>query len=137
MSNLFFLLKLVWASPNTLIGLTIGAMGMCFGGRMQIRERALEFCEGGTKWFIHRLPHGQFALALTLGHVILGQTEASLDISRKHEHVHVAQYERWGPFMLAAYFSASLYMWFTGRRFYRDNPFEGEAYAIDGGEHDI
>ena len=31
---------------------------------------------------------------------------------------------------------ASPYMWLTGRRFYRDNPFEREAYDVDGGEHD-
>ena len=36
---------------------------------------------------------------MTLGHTILGQTDAALDISREHELVHVRQYERWGLFM--------------------------------------
>ncbi len=136
MDRLAFLIQVLWASPNTLIGLMIGGVGMCFGGRARIQGRVIEFYDGGTKWFIQRLPHGQFTLALTLGHTILGQTDASLEISREHELVHVRQYERWGPFMLPAYFLSSLYMWLSGRRFYRDNPFEREAYDANGGEHD-
>ena len=87
---------------------------------MQIRERALEFCEGGTKWFIHRLPHGQFALALTLGHVILGQTEEfANDISRNVANRVVPRCARARnavapPFIVRQRtFQASLYMWFT------------------------
>ncbi len=136
MDLISFLIRVVWASPNTLIGLLIGGVGMCFGGRARIRGRVIQFYEGGTKWFIQRLPHGQFTLALTLGHTILGQTDASLDISREHEMVHVRQYERWGPLFLPAYYLSSIYMWLVGRRFYRDNPFEREAYDSDGGEHD-
>ncbi len=98
--------------------------------------RAIEFYDGGTKWFVHRLPNGQFTLALTLGHVILGQTDASLDISRKHEAVHIAQYERWGPLMLPAYLLSSCFVYLASKRFYRDNPFEREAYDVDGGGHD-
>ena len=135
-ARFFFTLRVLWASPYTMLGLLIGVTGLCFGSRARIRGRAIEFYDGGTKWFVQRLPHGQFTLALTLGHTILGQTDASLDISRKHEAVHVAQYERWGPFMLPAYFGSSIFMWLTGRRFYRDNHFEREAYDVDGGEHD-
>lgn len=134
--RIYFLLRTFWASPNTLLGLLIGGVGMCFGGRARIRGRAIEFYAGGTKWFIQRLPHGQFILAITLGHTILGQTDASLDISRNHETVHVKQYERWGPFFLPAYYLSSIYIWLSGRQFYRDNPFEREAYDVDGGEHD-
>ena len=136
MNRISFLIRVLWASPNTLVGLMIGGVGMCFGGRARIQGRVIEFYEGGTKWFIQRLPHGQFTLALTLGHTILGQTDASLEISREHELVHVQQYERWGPLMLPAYFLSSIYMWLSGRRFYRDNPFEREAYDADGGEQD-
>jgi hypothetical protein len=127
---------IVWASPYTVVGLLIGSIGLLFGGRVRIMGRAIEFYDGGTKWFIHRLPNGQFTLALTLGHVILGQTDASLDVSRKHEAVHIAQYERWGPLMLPAYFLSSCFVYLAGKRFYRDNPFEREAYDMDGGEHD-
>ena len=128
--------RIIWASPYTLLGLLIGLTGLCFGGRVRIVEGAIEFYEGGTKWFIQQLPHGQFILALTLGHVILGQTDASLEISRKHEAVHVGQYERWGPLMLPAYYLTSCMVYLMGKRFYRDNPFEREAYDVDGGELD-
>ena len=39
--------------------------------------------------------------AMTLGHVILGIDEAALEQSRAHEHVHVRQYEQWGPILPA------------------------------------
>lgn len=133
-SRIRLLLGILWASPYTIIGLLIGGVGVCFGGQVQVRGHVIEFCEGGTKWFVQRLPQGQFILALTLGHTILGQTESSLEISRQHEAVHVAQYERWGPFFLPAYYAASIYMWLTGRRFYEDKPFEREAYRLGGGE---
>ena len=136
MSRIYFILRILWAAPYTLSGLLLGCAGMCFGGRVQIKGRAIEFYDGGTKWLIQRLPLGQFTLALTLGHTILGQTEASLDIARKHETVHVRQYEKWGPFLLPAYFLSSIFMWIVGRRFYRDNPFEREAHEANGGEHD-
>jgi hypothetical protein len=118
-----------WASPYTTIGLLIGAAGLCTGGRARLRGRVIEFYGGGLKWLIERMPEGQFIMAFTLGHTVFGQTEAALDISREHELVHVRQFERWGPFMGPAYLLCSLYLWLTGRRPYRDNPFEREAYG--------
>ena len=79
------------------------------------RGRTIEFYGGGVKWFLHRLPNGQFTLALTLGHAILGQTDAALDISRDHELVHVRQYERWGPLMGPAYLGSSLVIWLAAK----------------------
>ena len=72
-----------------------------------------------------RLPYR----AITFGHVILGVTAQELASAREHEHVHVAQYERWGPLFLAAYPAASLWQWLAGRDPYWDNPFEIEARA--------
>jgi hypothetical protein len=66
--------------------------------------------------------------AMTLGHVILGIDEAALERSRSHEHVHVRQYEQWGPFFLPAYVLSSLWQLACGRRCYRDNWFERQAY---------
>ena len=128
------ILGIIWASPYTLIGLFLGAIGLCTGGSARIRGRVIEFHGGAVKWLILRLPHGQFTLAFTLGHTILGQSDASLDISHEHEMVHVRQYERWGPFMGPAYLLSSLFLWLTGRRPYRDNPFERQAYDEGGGE---
>jgi len=71
------------------------------------------------------------ALALTFGHVVFGQTEAALDLSRVHERVHVRQYERWGIAFVPAYLICWLILSLRGRDGYRENPFEVEAYAVD------
>lgn len=131
MQVLVLILKLVWASPYTLFGLCVGILGLCTGGRAQRHQRVIEFYGGGVKWFVTHLPLGEATLAITLGHTILGQSAETLDASRKHELVHVRQYERWGPFMGPAYLLASLYLWLVGRQAYRDNPFEREAYEQD------
>ena len=127
------LLGILWASPYTLVGLFIGAVGLCTGGRARIRARTIEFYGGSVQWLIAHLPTGPFTMAMTLGHTILGQTDAALDVSRAHELVHVRQYERWGPLMGPAYLTCSLVMWLMGRRAYRDNPFERQAYEEAGG----
>ena len=134
MRVLLRILGMIWASPYTLIGLLLGGIGLCTGGRARIRGRAIEFYGGAVKWLIIRLPHGQFTLAFTLGHTVLGQSDASLDISRAHETIHIRQFERWGPFMGPAYLLSSLVLWIAGRRPYRDNPFERQAYDQGGGE---
>jgi hypothetical protein len=66
---------------------------------------------------------------MTLGHVVLGRDLEALEVTREHERVHVRQFERWGPFMGVAYVACSAVLWCQGRDFYRDNPFEREAYA--------
>ena len=128
MRLLFVILGIVWASPYTLIGLCLGSLGLCSGGQVQVRGRVLEFHGGVVAWVVRHLPPGPTTLAFTLGHTILGQTDASLDIARNHEMVHVRQFERWGPFMGPAYLLASLYIWLVGGQPYRDNPFEKAAY---------
>ncbi|HMO35323.1 MAG TPA: hypothetical protein PKA06_04710 [Gemmatales bacterium] len=74
----------------------------------------------------HLLSKG--AAAITLGHVILGQTREDLDYAREHEHVHVKQYERWGIFFAPVYLLCSLVLFLQGKDPYMDNPFEKEAY---------
>ncbi len=121
-------LRIIWASPYSILGLTIGGVGLCTGGRAQVRGHVIEFHGGAVKWFVRHLPLGQATAAFTLGHTVLGQSDASLDIARDHELVHVRQFERWGPFMGPAYLLSSLVLWVVGRRPYEDNPFEREAY---------
>lgn len=122
-----------WTSPATLLGLTVGGIGLLTGGKVQRRGHVLEFYGSFARWVLERMPNGQFVMAMTLGHTILGKTDAALDITREHEMVHVRQYERWGPFFLPAYLLASLWLWLAGRDAYRENPFEREAY----GHHEI
>ena len=119
---------IAWSSPNTVIGIGFGLFGLLTGGRARLRSGILEFYGGGVRWVLQRGPTGGFASAITLGHTILGQNETALDLCRDHEHVHVRQYERWGPLFLPAYLLCSLVLWLRGQDAYRDNPFEREAY---------
>lgn len=125
-------LRMVWASPNSLIGLVVGGTGLLFGGRVQVRRGCLEFYGGLVGWLLRRTPLGPGVAAMTLGHTILGQTPHGLEVARDHEHVHVRQYERWGPLFLPAYLGCSLWLWSRGSDPYRDNPFEKEAYGLAG-----
>ena len=128
------LLAMLWASPYTLLGLALGLLGLCTGGRARVRGGAIEFYGGGVKWLLQQFFFGQGTMAFTLGHTIFGQTAAALDISRDHEMVHVRQFERWGPLMGPAYLGCSLLLWLMGRRPYRDNPFERQAFEQESEE---
>ncbi|MGO8744769.1 MAG: hypothetical protein ACLQNE_02150 [Thermoguttaceae bacterium] len=129
------ILAMIWALPYTLLGMLLGLVGLCTGGRARIRGRVVEFYGGGVKWLLQQFFFGEGAMAFTLGHTVLGQTDAALDISRDHELVHVRQYERWGPLMGPAYLGCSLVLWLMRRRPYRDNPFERQAYEEGSGEY--
>jgi hypothetical protein len=118
----------LWASPWTLVGLAVGALGLLTGGRAQCRCGVIEFYGGAVTWLLTRFPI--HPTAMTLGHVVLGRVADALDACRLHELVHVRQYERWGPFFIPAYLGCSAWIWLRGGDAYRDNPFEREAYAI-------
>jgi hypothetical protein len=122
---------ILWASPYTALGLTLGLAGLCTGGRVQRRGPVVEFYGGFVRWFVAHLPPGPTTMGFTLGHTVLGQTAAGLDLVRNHELVHVRQFERWGPVMGPAYLLSSLVLWLLRRDPYRENPFEREAYAAD------
>lgn len=116
----------VWASPNTLFAIGIA---LVLGAKFRAVEGVLEVHGKRVAWVLRRLPVP--AAAMTMGHVIFGQTMVDLDCTRRHEHVHVGQYCVWGPFFIPAYLAASLYLLMRGRDAYRENPFEVEAYAVD------
>lgn len=117
----------LWASPWTIVGLAIGAVGLATGGGVQRRCGVIEFYGGAIAKLLERFPAHPFAM--TLGHVVLGRIPAALDVCRTHELVHVRQYERWGPLFVPAYLACSAVIWLRGGDAYRDNPFEREAYA--------
>ncbi len=119
---------IVWVSPGTLLGLLAGMLGLATGGRARRVGPILEFHGGAVTWMLKHC-FLVSAAAMTLGHVVLGQTADDLDACREHELVHVRQYERWGPLFIPAYLAASLWLWLRGRNPYLDNPFEREAYA--------
>ena len=122
------ILKYLWAFPNTLLGLSFIPFTLVSGGRVRVERGAIEIYGGFTRFFLTRCLFVR-ASAMCLGHVILGRDRSCLDHSRDHEHVHVRQYERWGPFMLPAYFAASFLAWRRGDHYYLGNHFEREAYG--------
>ncbi|MEM7577231.1 MAG: hypothetical protein AAF328_07120 [Planctomycetota bacterium] len=122
------LLRYAWASPNTLLGLAFAMLAVCTGGRLTLYRGAIETHGGLVTWWLrHAVPLRGGALAMTLGHVVLGQDPHALHITRSHERVHVRQYERWGPFFLPAYATASFVAALRGQPPYRGNRFEREA----------
>lgn len=125
-------LAYAWAGPNSLVGVALGLLMSLAGARPRILRGALEF-SGGALGAVIAIPVARIPFrAITFGHVILGVNAATLDAAREHEHVHVRQYEAWGPFFLPAYVASSLWQLACGRRCYRDNWFERQAYDACG-----
>lgn len=125
------ILVTAWASPWSLLGLAVGLAGMLGrGARVARHGPTLEFSSPSLARFLQRLPNSP--TALTLGHVILGRTPVALDVARRHERVHVRQYERWGPLFVPAYLLCSAWVYLGGRDPYWDNPFERQAFQSAG-----
>jgi len=128
----------VWAFPNTLIGLLAVCLARFGKGseanNIKIVDGVIEAHSGWLpklfKFLVLFTPISGIA-AITLGHVTIGQNQNELDRCRKHEQVHVRQYERWGIFFLPAYFASSFVAFLKNKDPYLDNVFEVEAYAID------
>jgi hypothetical protein len=122
----------LWASPGSLIGLLMSLVAVTTGGHARVVTGVLE-AHGGwvTRLLLRGNPWTGSIAAITLGHVVLGTDEATLERTRRHERVHVRQYERWGPLFIPVYLLASIYVGLRGFHAYLDNPFEVEAYAVD------
>jgi hypothetical protein len=119
----------IWAFPATMFGLAFVPLAWLSGGKVAVVRGVIEVHGGFVRFFLRRgLLFLGPAAAMTLGHVILGRDQSCLDHSRDHEHVHVRQYERWGPFLLPVYLLAGAVLFFRGRDPYLDNPFEREAF---------
>jgi hypothetical protein len=124
------LLRYAWAVPYTLLGLLLGSLAVLFGATVRRHHGVIEIYGGRLGAAIARLPRILGFSAMTLGHVILAVDRSALAQLRRHEHVHVRQYERWGPLFLPAYLLSSLVQLLRGRNPYRENHFERQAYAL-------
>ncbi len=124
-------LRYIWVFPATVVALPVVLITRLQGGSLKVVDGVLEVHGGVVTRILSSgwLPWIGSAAAMTLGHVVLGRDEMMLDYTRKHERVHVRQYELWGPFFLPAYGLSSLYCWIRGRNPYLDNVFEREAFA--------
>lgn len=131
-SRLVRVIAYVWAGPGTLVGLPLALLALVGGGRGRIVDGVWEVSAERVLARLSRwapVPGG--ISAITFGHLVLGGNDELLHITRRHERVHVGQYERWGPFFLPAYLGCSVWIWCRGGDPYRENPFEVAAYAID------
>jgi len=100
------------------------------GGTVRAVAGVLEAEGPWLAWLLRRLTLPAAGVeALTLGHVVLGRNRSCLARCRRHERVHVGQYERWGPLFLPVYAASSLWQLARGRDPYRDNRFERQAFA--------
>lgn len=118
------LLAYLWALPVTILGLILALLTRCSGGCFQRRNGVVEACGGIVGWW---LKGGRFhagGAAMTLGHVILARDNDCLAQSRDHELFHVRQYERWGIFLLPAYWLVAVWLWLRGFHPYLDHPLE-------------
>lgn len=119
------LLRLLWASPASLVGAIAAIPFLLCGARCVPVGGALEIGGGTLARLLARWRFG----AITFGHVIIGLDAACLRACRAHEHVHVRQYERWGVLFFPLYAASSAWAWMHGKDAYRDNRFEREAFS--------
>jgi hypothetical protein len=122
------LAAVLWAAPATSLGLALGLIGLLGKGRVRRNGLTLEFWGGLVAVMLRCMPVAGGASAMTLGHVILGSDLNALQGARRHELVHVHQYERWGALLIPAYLLCGAWLWLRGRDWYHDNPFERQAY---------
>lgn len=125
------LIAYVWALPNTILGILLGLPMIIVGGKANIVDGVIEFHGGWAGRFFATRPRPFCFGAITIGHTILGTCQNTLGVLRRHEHVHVRQYEQWGLFFLPAYGLSSLWEICHGRDGYRQNYFERQAYAVE------
>ncbi|MEZ5287754.1 MAG: hypothetical protein R2712_23720 [Vicinamibacterales bacterium] len=125
------MLGYLWALPASALGLLIAALG-AYRMHARVEDGVLEVHGPALAWALRRLtPWCGGAAAITFGHVVLGRDRAALDVTRRHERVHVRQYEQWGPLFIPAYLAVGAWLWLRGRDAYADNPFEREAFAAE------
>lgn len=119
-------LAYLWALPNTLLGLVFA-----LGGNCRVVDGVVEIHNRFAAWFLGHFPLCKGAAAMTLGHVVIGQDANCLRTSRRHERIHVRQYETFGPFFIPLYFACTFHAWRVGDDPYLGNYFEVEAYRKD------
>lgn len=127
--------RYLWVFPVTLLGMLVVLIARSSGGAVNRVDGVLESAGGWPAWLLSRgFPFSGPVAAITLGHVVVGVSLSALAATRRHEHAHVRQFERWGVLMLVLYPLAGLYAWMRGGHPYRDNTFECEARAAESAQ---
>jgi hypothetical protein len=124
--------RYLWASPNTVLGLLLIPLALVSHGKLAIVDGVLELHGGLIARLLRRWPlRPGGPSAMTLGHVVIGRDGPALDRTRPHERVHVRQCEVWGPAFLPAYLVAGCWGWWTGEGAYKGNYFERRAFQSE------
>ena len=123
------LLRYMWAAPATAAGLVAAGVACALGATARVVDGVLEVAGGRLCSRVGSAPASFAFVAITLGHVVIGQDHAVLDGLRAHEHEHVRQYERWGVLFFVAYLGSSALQLLRGRSPYWHNRFERQARA--------
>jgi hypothetical protein len=122
------IIKYLWASPNTLLGVLFMPAAVLSGGRIQVVDGIIELYGPAVAWLLQQcIPLQGGAHGITFGHVIIARDKDVLARCRHHEQAHVRQYERWGPLFIPVYLIASVVAYCQGGHPYHDNHFEQEA----------
>jgi hypothetical protein len=124
------ILKLLWALPYSMIGLTFAAILLLAGGKARWSAGALEVCFRQSSAQCSKRTRELSFRGIVFGHVILAVTAEELQMIGAHERIHVQQYERWGPLFFIAYGLSSLWQLLHGRSPYWDNHFEIQARTL-------
>lgn len=123
-----FFIRYAWALPASLVGIALALLVLASGGRARMYKGVWEASGGWPGRLIAcGMPFSGPVAAITFGHVVLGDCDDSLRMTRAHEREHVRQYERWGILFFPAYLAAGLFAWIRGGDSYRDNVFEVAA----------
>jgi hypothetical protein len=113
-------LGFVWAMPNTLLGLVVGAFTF---QRPRIHGGAIVFDRGprGVTWMLRAMNR----TAMTLGFVIVSAAPVEGRLLA-HERHHVRQSMLWGPFFVPVYLALAIPFG------YRRHPMERAARRAAG-----
>jgi hypothetical protein len=130
--RLRLLLRVLWALPCSMVGALLGIAVIAViavGGSARRVDHTVEVALAVDQQHTPAWARKFRFSAITLGHVIVGQSHEALAALRAHERVHVKQYELFGPLFWVAYPGASLWALVRGRCPYRGNWCERQAFA--------
>jgi hypothetical protein len=113
-------LGFVWTSPNTLLGLLLGALTFQLP-RLEGAAIVFDRAPRGLTWLMPRLGRS----AMTVGFVIVSSVRLEGRLLA-HEQHHVRQYMWWGPLFIPVYFLLAIPFG------YRRHPMERAAERAAG-----
>ncbi len=93
----------LWTSPNTLLGLLLGALTFQWPRLAPGGVIVFDRTPRGLTWLLPRLHRS----AVTVGTVVISARPLTGSLEA-HERHHVRQFRAWGPFFLPVYFGLSI-----------------------------